>query len=122
MFTTQFGEKISLNKGYELYNIVNKLIREAKDHCLDEKNFIEKDISVGEFVYKRLNEIIESGYNSEFTNNLSDIEFRRLAEAFLIWRCVKLHNKKIYRQCLNAEFKSLYLTHYIKLCLIAIKS
>lgn len=88
VFTTQFGEKISVDKAYEIYNIVNKVIREAKDYTLDENNMklLKTDISVGEFVQKRLESILSEGFEHQL-NHLSDSELRKLVEGFLVWRC-----------------------------------
>lgn len=87
VFTTQLGEKITLDRAYEIYNIVNKLIREAKDYTLDESNMekLKNDISVGEFVQGRLETILSEGFEHQL-KHLSDFELRRLVEGFLIWR------------------------------------
>lgn len=90
MFTTQLGATINFEKAYDIYNVVNKLIREAKDFCLDEANqrkLVDLDQSVGEYIYNRLKEIIADGFKPKMGDQLSDSDIVKLIEGFLVWRC-----------------------------------
>ena len=90
MFTTQLGQKINFEKAYDIFNLVNKLIREAKDYCLDVENKrnLEKDQSVGDHIYNQLKKMVDNGFKPKLADSLSDRDLLRLIEGFLVWRLV----------------------------------
>jgi len=75
-----------MDKAYFLYNIVNKLIREAKDYYLDKKTANSgTDKSAGQFVFERYSEIIETRFKS--SDSKEEKLLKDLIAGFLVWRC-----------------------------------
>lgn len=116
MFSTQFGEKLDPKLAYELYNIVNKLIREAKDYYLDKDLNTVKDQSAGEFVYEKYREIIEQKFPSNDRSRESAF-MKRLILGFLLWRCksenieigchsvadISMKNYCVFKDCVGSQ-------------------
>ena len=88
MFTTQFGEILGLDKCYEVYHLVNKLVRQAKDFYLDKSNCEQfpTDQSVGEYLLEKLNEILNAKFETKLSENHNEAQVRQLIEGFLVWR------------------------------------
>jgi hypothetical protein len=72
-----------MDLAYEMYNTVNKIIREAKDYYLDKNSTNDK--SAGQFAYEKYCELIKTRFAN--VNSKEEQFLRKLISGFLVWRC-----------------------------------
>ncbi len=84
-FLTQNGKVISLELANEVFNILNRLVRQAEAYGLKETS--EKDESLGVYLYRNYLKIIESEVRCKFANKIiAENDFRKIVDGFFIWR------------------------------------
>ena len=84
-FLTQNGKVISLELANEVFNILNRVVRQAEAYGLNETS--EKDESLGVYLYRNYLKIIESEVRSKFVNkNIEENDFKKIIDGFFIWR------------------------------------
>jgi hypothetical protein len=93
MFRTQFGDNLPLDVFVKIYDVLNRLIKEAESY--DKEHKLEEDKSVGEFLYERFLELINNGTFDEIKEHVSvsnDSKFSKkenfikLLNGFFLWR------------------------------------